>query len=278
MNTKIIRLFAIVLGLSSTSVFSLSSCSSDKTLIGFDIDLSKAVATELGVNIQYQEIVWEQKEIELNAKNIDLIWNGLTITDERKEAMSFSVPYMENKQVVIARNSFSSSLASTSSYQVAVEEGSAGSDAFDDNDLFSGSTKIETSDQITALTEVLSGTSDLAIIDSVMAGYYLSDDSSYGGSLKILTDYAFANEEYGIGARKGEEAFLAKINEALSSCYAQGTTAEIAEKYGLSDDILEPSSFSAFSTYSDTSSWDYIASKGTLVIGYTIFAPIAFEG
>jgi polar amino acid transport system substrate-binding protein len=269
--------FVGLAALSAVALAAMPSCTS-QTLVGFDIDLSKAVASALGVKVQFQEIVWEQKEIELNAKNIDLIWNGMTITDDRKEAMDFSIPYLENKQVLVAKNAFDAAISSASSYQIAVESGSAGSDAFDDNDLFQGSTKVEVTDQVTALTEVLSGTSDLAIIDSVMAGYYLSSTSSYGASLKILSSYSFASEYYGVGGRKGEGAFLAKIDEGLASLYANGTTAAIAAKYGLQEDLVAPSSFDAYSAYADTSSWDNIVKKGEITIGYTIFAPIAFEG
>jgi polar amino acid transport system substrate-binding protein len=263
--------------LSAVLLAGVPSCAS-QTLVGFDIDLSKAVAAALGVKVQFQEIVWEQKEIELNAKNIDLIWNGMTITDDRKAAMDFSIPYLENKQVLVAKNAFAATITSSSAYQIAVESGSAGSDAFDGNDIFKGSSKVEVTDQVTALTEVLSGTSDLAIIDSVMAGYYLSSSSSYGSSLKILSSYSFAGEYYGIGGRKGEDAFLAKIDEGLASLYAAGTTATIAAKYGLQEDLVAPSSFDAYSAYADTSSWDNIVKKGEITIGYTIFAPIAFEG
>src|SRR5574344_2050413 len=197
----------------------LMGCSASKeaSLTGFDIDLARKTANYLGVNVSFQEIVWEQKEIELNAKNIDLIWNGFTITDERKENLSFSLPYMANKQVIIAKKGFTDTIDSKDTYKVAYEQGSAGGDAFSSESIFKNCTPIEVTDQITALTEVKAGTSDLAIIDSVMAGYYLASASSYGDYLTILTSYAFSSESYGIGARKGEDAFISKINEALSA-------------------------------------------------------------
>jgi polar amino acid transport system substrate-binding protein len=262
-------LFASLLSLGT------ASCSSGKSLTGFDIDLAKEVGKKLGVNVRFQEIVWEQKEIELSSKAIDLIWNGFTITEERKAALSFTIPYLENKQVVIGKNSFAS-IDATASYQVAVEAGSAGSDAFDADAAFAKSSKVEVTDQITALTEVLSGTSDLAIIDGVMAGYYLADSSSYGKSLKVVSDYQASSEYYGIGARKGEDALVSKLNEALKTSYDEGTTATIAKQYGLTSALVAPAAFTPSSEIQDTSSWDAIVKKGNLVIGYTVFAPIAY--
>jgi len=269
--TKTVAVSAIL----SASLMALSACGTTKTLKGFDIDLAKKVGDELGVKVAFQEIVWEQKEIELSSKNIDLIWNGFTITEERQQALSFSIPYMVNKQVVVGKNS-QTALSGSTAYKVAVEAGSAGSDAFDGDLLFKASQKIEVTSQIDALTEVLSGTSDLAIIDGVMAGYYLADSTSYGKSLKQLSDYENSSEYYGIGARKGEDALVAKINGALQSLYQTETTMAIASAYGLSAALVAPEAFTSYDSLSDHSSWDYIVSKGTLTIGYTVFAPIAY--
>jgi len=248
------------------------------TLKGFDIDLAKATFKQLGITPIFQEIVWEQKETELSAKQIDLIWNGLTITSERKESMEISMPYMTNSQVLVAKASFSDSeITSDDNYKVAFEQGSAGEDAFNGNAMFSGSTSTPLSAQTNALTEVLSGTSDLAIIDSVMAGYYLSGSSSYAGKLKILSQYSFDSEYYGIAGRKGETALMGKINETLASLYNDGTTADIAKKYGLTNDFVKPDTDTSSAEKEDTSSWDYITKRGTIIIGYTVFAPIAFS-
>jgi polar amino acid transport system substrate-binding protein len=269
---KLLSLFAVLM------VLPLGACSSKKELKGFDIDLSKALCQELGVEAKFQEIVWDNKEIELSAKNIDLIWNGFTITDERKEALAFSIPYMKNQQVVIAKKTFTDTIDANDSYKVAVEAGSAGSDTLADEAIFKGCSKVETSDQVTAMTEVLSGTSDLAIIDSVMAGYYLKEETSFASKLTILTDYQFTSEYYGVGGRKTDLAFMAKINQALKSLYDAGTTKKIATDYGLEDVITPVESFTASSEITDQSSWTYIANKKSITIGYTIFAPIAFKG
>ncbi|MCR4697973.1 MAG: transporter substrate-binding domain-containing protein [Bacilli bacterium] len=249
-----------------------------KNLKGFDIDLAKAACEELDITPVFQEIVWEQKETELSAKQIDLIWNGLTITDERKESLEISLPYMSNTQALVVKKDFADdSITAEDNYTIAFEQGSAGEDAFNNTDMFKGSTSAGVTAQVTALTEVLSGTSDIAIIDSIMAGYYLTDTSSYGSKLKILSGYDFETENYGIAGRKGDTALIAKLNETIETLYNNGTTNSIADTYGLKNDLIKPDTYTKFDAVEDKSSWEYIQNKGSIIIGYTVFAPIAFE-
>lgn len=102
----------------------------NKALIGFDIDFAKAVFANLGLSVKFQEIFWETKEVELNAKNIDIIWNGLTITDERKESMEISAPYMENQQVAVIRKAdiakYTKDTDTWAEARMTAESGSAG--------------------------------------------------------------------------------------------------------------------------------------------------------
>lgn len=264
MRIKKLLLPIMLLGLASCSTKGETS-----TLKGFDIDLAKELGKELGVEVKFEEIVWEQKELELSSKNIDLIWNGLTISDERKENLEISNPYLINKQVIISKDI--ESLDKNNSYKVAYEAGSAGESLFSSNELFQSSTNIESNSQTDALTEVLSGQSDLAIIDSIMAGYYLNSNSSFN-TLNIL-DYKTEEEYYGIAARKGDKALINKVNEILNVLYTSGKTLEVANKYGLSDSLIN-SNYTSVESNDD--SLDYILNKKTLVIGYTIFAPIAY--
>lgn len=100
-------------------------------LIGFDIDLAKAVGEKLGVTVEFQKINWDSKEFELSSKNIDCIWNGMTITDERKETMSITIPYMKNKQVAVIRIEDKDKYKTTGDMKnaiIVVESGSAGQD------------------------------------------------------------------------------------------------------------------------------------------------------
>ncbi len=249
-----------------------------KNLKGFDIDLAKAACEKLDITPIFQEIIWEQKETELSSKQIDLIWNGLTITEERKQNLEITLPYMSNTQSIIVKKDFADDrITSEDRYTIAFEQGSAGEDAFNSSDIFKGSTSVGVTSQVTALTEVLSGTSDIAIIDSIMAGYYLNDSSSYGDKLKVLTGYDFEIENYGVALRKGETALLAKLNETIEELYDNGTTGDIASRYGLTNDLVKPETYTKFDEVEDKSSWEYIKNKGNIIIGYTVFAPIAFE-
>lgn len=249
-----------------------------KNLKGFDIDLAKAACEKLDITPIFQEIIWEQKETELSSKQIDLIWNGLTITEERKQNLEITLPYMSNTQSIIVKKDFADNrITSEDRYTIAFEQGSAGEDAFNSSDIFKGSTSVGVTSQVTALTEVLSGTSDIAIIDSIMAGYYLSDSSSYGDKLKVLSGYDFEIENYGVALRKGETALLAKLNETIEELYDNGTTGDIASRYGLTNDLVKPETYTKFDEVEDKSSWEYIKNKGNIIIGYTVFAPIAFE-
>lgn len=262
--------------LANASLIGLVSCgSADEQLIGFDIDLAKAVGENLGVDVRFQEIQWDKKEIELSSGQIDLIWNGLTITEERREAMEISSPYMVNSQVIVAKKSFNSEIKSDTGLTVAFEKGSAGDDVFNNNDIFSSCTPVECGAQVNALTEALSGTSQLAIIDSVMARYYIASKTSYK-DLQTATSYNLTDEYYGIAGRKGEKGFIAKVNEAPTATFKSGKTAQIANEYGLSASLYEPGDFASYAGVKETSSWESIKSKGYMTIGYTVFASIAY--
>lgn len=129
--------------------------------------------------------------------------------------------------------------------------------------------------QLDTLTQLNMGAIDAAVIDSVMAGYY-SNNGEYAGKVTIM-DAVLQREQYGIAARKGDEAFMSKINEALIALYGNGGMQEVADQFGLTADIaLESSTKNPLADATD-SSWDDIVASGKIIIGYTIFAPIAFN-
>ena len=105
----------------------------------------------------------------------------------------------------------------------------------------------------------------------------LNASSSYGDKLKVLSGYDFEIENYGVALRKGETALLAKLNETIEELYNNGTTGDIASRYGLNNDLVKPETYTKFDEVEDKSSWEYIKNKGNIIIGYTVFAPIAFE-
>ena len=129
--------------------------------------------------------------------------------------------------------------------------------------------------QLDTLTQLNMGAIDAAVIDSVMAGYY-SNNGEYAGKVTIM-DAVLQREQYGIAARKGDEAFMSKINEALIALYGNGGMQEVAAQFGLTADIaLESSTKNPLADATD-SSWDDIVASEKIIIGYTIFAPIAFD-
>ncbi len=277
MKKKII-VALILVAVCLTAVLGAAACSNTE-LVGFDIELATAVAQDLGVDVEFVQINWNTKENELESKNVDLLWNGMTINAEREAAWEISEPYMINEQVAIIRKADESKFDTLdkmlASNKWAAESGSAGAKLIDEL----GATLIGVNAQISVLTELNAGTADIGVMDSVMAGYYINESGSTYSSTLMISPVKIATEDeyYGIAARKGEVAFMDKINTSLDKLWDNGTIGKIAEKYGLTDVLVPIDYTSQWDSISDKSSWDYITSKGKIVIGYTLFAPIAYE-
>lgn len=206
-------------------------------LIGFETEFTKAVCEKLGVEAKFQEIEWEKKEIELNAKTIDAIWNGLTVTEERRENMAFSTPYVRNKQVVVIKTANADKykdIESMAGASCAAESGSAGQSAIEASDVLSKNQFVGSSAQKDVLLEVKSGTVELGVIDYVMAKASIGADTDYS-DLMIVENVELMPEEYAVGLRKGDTETLAKVNAAIDELVKDGTLKQIAEKYDLAD-------------------------------------------
>ena len=201
--------------------------------IGFDADLSRRVAEDLGVEVEFIEIDWDNKILELNNKSIDCVWNGMTLTDEVKKSMDCTNAYCSNAQVVVLPADKAADYADVESLkdlQFAVEAGSAGQEAAEENGLdFTAVTA-----QSDTLMEVSAGTSDAAIIDLLMASAMTGEGTSYPELTHILE---LTTEEYGIGCRQGSN-LVDFINAELVKFYSDGTLQEIAETYGLTDAVI----------------------------------------
>lgn len=201
--------------------------------IGFDADLATAFAENLGVEVEFVEINWDNKVMELDGKKIDCLWNGMTLTDEVKSSMSTSNAYFNNAQVVIVKKDVADKYQNAEACKklsFAVEAGSAGKEQAVANAF--GYTEVV--DQATALSEVKSGTSDAAIIDFLMAISMTGEGTGYSD----LTYTAKLNsEEYGVGFRKGSD-LTEKLNEFFKTAYADGTMKTIAEKYGIAEQLI----------------------------------------
>ena len=193
---------------------------------GFDAEFATAVAEKMGVKVEFVEINWDNKFIELNSGTIDCIWNGMTITDSVKTNCDVSNPYAENSQVVVMKKDKLDSYKTTDSLKdiaIAVEKGSAGE--AEAKKLTSN--VISLTAQSDALKEVKSGTADACIIDSTMANSMTADGKDFddlGYTLKLTT------EQYGIGFKKGTD-MAEKINPMIDELKADGTLQKLSDKY-----------------------------------------------
>lgn len=206
-------------------------------LTGFETEFAKAVCEKLGVEPVFQVIDWEQKENELKSKTIDVIWNGLTITADRRENMAFSTAYVSNKQVAVIKKANADKFATIEGMAGAsmiAENGSAGQSAIEENAVLSQNPFVAAGAQKDALMEVKAGTSDVAIVDLVMALGSIKDGTDYA-DLMIVDGVELTAEEYAIGMRLSDTELLAKINAAMDELVKDGSLAALAEKYGLID-------------------------------------------
>ena len=217
--------------------------------VGFDTELTKAGGEKLGVEIEFVEINWDSKEIELNSKNIDCIWNGMCITPERKENMSMTNAYLYNTQAIVAKtDKMADLLANVEGVNVVAEQGSTGEGKLlgtieDDEtvevsakEFFSKSNYTAVDSMAKALMEVKSGTADIALVDSVCALAMVGEGTDYA-DMSVNLDNNFGLQEYGIAFRKGSDV-TEKVNEIIVELTKDGTVAEIAGRYGLTDALV----------------------------------------
>lgn len=218
-------------------------------LIGFDKELGDAVCEKLGITPKYQEINWDSKEVELNSKNIDCIWNGMCITEERKQNMSISEPYLKNSQaIVMKKDKEAEIMANIDGITLVAEQGSTGEGKItgeieDDEtvvvsakEFFKNANYTAVDSMAKALMEVKSGTADAALVDSVCALAMTGEGTDYD-DLVCNLDNNFGDQQYGIAFRKGSD-ITAAVDAAIAELYKDGTVAKIAEKYNLSDALI----------------------------------------
>ena len=204
--------------------------SENNEVVGYDIDLAKEVAKRLGVDFRAQPIDWDAKEMELETGKIDCIWNGFTITEERKNALSFTEAYLNNDQVLVVRSdSGINSLADMKGKTVGIQSGSSAQEAVDDNADFAASISklIMFKDNITALNDLDIGGVDGVVMDSVVANYSIAQTKK---PFKVI-DESLANEGYGVGFRKNEPELRDAVWSILKEMQADGTVAAISQKW-----------------------------------------------
>ena len=196
--------------------------------IGFDADMAKGFAEYLGVEVEFVEIEWGSKILEVDAKNIDCVWNGMTLTPEVTSAMDCSNPYCNNAQVVIVpadKAEQYQTVESVAELSFAAEAGSAGEAEL----LALGYECTGVLAQSDALMEVAAGTSDAAVIDSLMAAAMVGEGTGYAD---LTYTVGLNSEEYGVGFRKGSD-LVGALNEYFAQAYADGSMIECAQTYGV---------------------------------------------
>ena len=199
-------------------------------IVGYDIDLAKEVAKRMGVDFVAQPIDWDAKEMELKTGKIDCIWNGFTMTEERKAALSFTDAYLNNEQVVVVRNdSGIKKLSDMKGKLVGVQSGSSAQEAVDGNASFSSSIGkiVFFKDNVVALNDLDIGGIDGVVMDSVVANYSIAQT---GKPFTVLSE-PLSKEEYGIGFRKEDVKLRDEVQKILKEMQADGTVTAIALKW-----------------------------------------------
>ena len=199
-------------------------------IVGYDVDLAKEVAKRLGVELVLQPIDWAAKEQELNTGEIDCIWNGFTILEERRQNVLFTPPYLKNAQVIVVKgNSTVNTLANLAGKTAGTQAGSSSIDAIDEAPEFKASLKevVEYQDFLTALMDLDVGGIDAVVIDLVVANDNINRS---GKNFRILGEN-LGDEEFGIGFRLSDKALADKVWETLMAMAKDGTVAQIATKW-----------------------------------------------
>ena len=200
------------------------------TLVGFDIDLANEAGKRLGVEVKFKPIDWNAKEAELAGKRVDVLWNGLTITEPRKEKILFTTPYLENHQIIVVlEKSPIKSKAALKGKVVGVQDGSSAIEAVQKDEATAKSLKElkKFGDNVTALMDLSAGRLDALVVDEVVGRYYTAKKP---GEYRVL-DENFGTEDYGVGTRKDDTELMAKLQKALDDMKQDGSAAAISSKW-----------------------------------------------
>lgn len=210
-------------------------------LVGFDVELAKAVGEKLGKKLKFQAIDWSMKETELNSGNIDLIWNGYSINDERKEKVEFSNPYLNNRQVIITlSNSNINSKKDLEGKKVGAQDQSSSVDAVRaDSDIeskFDGGQLVTFETNNDALMDLEAGRLDAIVADEILARYYMKERGE--DKYKVLEE-DFGDEQYAVGIKKDDTKFVEQFNKALKETIEDGTAGDISKKWFDKDIVIK---------------------------------------
>ena len=220
---------AIVIGLDDN--FPPMGFRDDKgELVGFDIDLAREAGKRVGVEVQFKPIDWSAKEAELSGKRVDVLWNGLTITEERKANILFTTPYLENRQIIVVTDkSPITGKAQLAGKVVGVQDGSSAVEAIEKDAAAAKAIKElkKFGDNVTALMDLSAGRLDALVVDEVVGRYYTAKKP---GEYRVLEEN-FGTEDYGVGTRKDDTELMAKLQKAMDEMKADGAAATISTKW-----------------------------------------------
>jgi polar amino acid transport system substrate-binding protein len=199
-------------------------------IVGFDIDLATEAAKRMGMTVEFKPVDWDGITMSLKNKDIDVIWNGLTITDKRKQQINFTKAYLQNKQIIVVKEgSKISKKSDLSGMVVGIQMGSSSEEALNsDKDLVKSLKDVRKfADNTQALLDLKNGGIDAVVVDEVVGRYYISKKP---GEYKVL-DEDLGKEEYGVGVRKEDKDFLEKLDKAIDDMKKDGTADKISEKW-----------------------------------------------
>lgn len=205
-------------------------------IVGFDIDLAKEAAKRMGVEVKFQPVVWDTVIEELNNGNIDVIWNGLTITADRQKQIAFTKPYISDRQIIVVqKGSAIANKAALAGKKVGIQAASSAIEAVEkDKATFDSLGELVQFDNNNdALLDLKSGRIDAVVVDEVVGRYYLA---KHAEDYQVLEEN-FGSEDFGVGVRKTDKTFLDELQKALDAMKADGTSAEISKKW-FGEDIM----------------------------------------
>ena len=205
-------------------------------LVGFDISMAQEATRRMGIEAEFKPIDWSAKEAELNGKRVDMLWNGLTITEERKKNIAFTSPYMENHQIIVVpKSSTIKTKAELAARVIGIQDGSSAIDAVQRDPIAASFKELKKfGDNVTALMDLSTGRLDAVVLDEVVGRYYTAKKPD---DYAVLEDN-FGTEEYGVGLRKDDSELLVGLQKALDEMKADGSAARISTEW-FGKDILK---------------------------------------
>lgn len=197
-------------------------------IVGFDIDMAREAAKRMGAEIEFKPIDWKSKEAELKGKRVDMLWNGFTITEKRKEQVAFTKPYMGNSQaIVVLAGSPIKTKADLAGKVVGVQDGNSVVDDIIASPVYKEMKELKKyPDNIAAFMDLKAGRTQAIVLDEVVARYYILKNQGY----EVLKDN-FGTEEYGVGLRQEDKELMSKLQKALDDMKKDGTADKISQKW-----------------------------------------------